>query len=68
MEDLKILLKWDPGIYWNISKHKIKHSVKLKQGLYNSTEFEASMWHFLIYLFIPLFLNSHTQLSCIFFK
>lgn len=43
MEDLKILLKWDPGIYWNITKHKLKHSVKLKQGLYNSTEFEASM-------------------------
>lgn len=55
MEDLKILLKWDPGIYWNITKHKLKHSVKLKQGLYNSTEFEASMWHFLnlfIYSFI----------------
>lgn len=48
MEDLKILLKWDPGIYWNITKHKLKHSVKLKQGLYNSTKFEASMWHFLI--------------------
>lgn len=67
MEDLKILLKWDPGIYWNITKHKLKHSVKLKQGLYNSTEFEASMWHFFIYLFIYSFILELSYAAFLYF-
>lgn len=66
MEDLKILLKWDPGIYWNITKHKLKHSVKLKQGLYNSTEFEASMWHF-FYLFIYSFILELSYAAFLYF-